>query len=501
MNDFHNSKKNNAAALYLRLSKEDVYKIQGGDESQSIQNQRLLLMEEAAKRGFTVTDIYCDEDYSGTDESRPEFNRLLKDAYEKRFSVILCKSQSRFTRDMEVSERYINRIFPLLKIRFISIADHVDTDKRANKRARQINALVNEWYVEDLSENIKSVLKSKMRQGQFLGAFAPYGYKKDENDNHKLVIDAEAAAVVKSIFDYCMQGYGIQQICYQLQQQNILPPTAYKQSKGLAFQNPNAQKQHQKNALWARTTIKRILTNEVYIGTLIQGREKKISYKSKKVVTAPKNEWIVVEKNHEAIISKEDFYNVQEILQLKRRFSPIPDKKNKHYPLAGKVKCKDCGSTMIRRGSQNTKYYYLSCGLAGKSSPKQCTSHMIKYSILEQKVAEALQCHIKNSENSICDRKKEIPLLPIHMEQKKESTGLKHNREVCDLHQNAALQHKKTVEDNENILQAAASKQTIKKYGPFAELTNELVYAFIDFIEIGEKNENGCQYMTIYWKC
>ena len=112
-----------------------------------------------------------------------------------------------------------------------------------------------------------------------------------------------------------------------------------------------------------------------------------------------------------------------------------------------------------------------------------------------------MQCHIKNSENSICDRKKEIPLLPIHMEQKKESTGLKHNREVCDLHQNAALQHKKTVEDNENILQAAASKQTIKKYGPFAELTNELVYAFIDFIEIGEKNENGCQYMTIYWKC
>ena len=130
-----------------------------------------------------------EDDYSGTDSERPEFNRLIEDAKLKKFNIVICKSQSRFTRDMEVSEKYINRVFPLLGIRFIGVVGHVDTDIKGNKKARQINALINEWYVEDLSENIRSVFRSKMRQGQFLGSFASYGYKKDENDRHKLVID------------------------------------------------------------------------------------------------------------------------------------------------------------------------------------------------------------------------------------------------------------------------------------------------------------------------
>ena len=291
------------AALYLRLSKEDIDKINRGDDSESIKNQRLLLTDEAIKRGFVIGDVYSDDDYSGTDSTRPEFNRLIEDAKLKKFNVVLCKTQSRFTRDMEVSEKYIHRVFPLLGIRFIGVVDYVDTDVKGNKKARQINALVNEWYVEDLSENIKAVYRSKMHQGQYLGSFALYGYVKDEADHHKLVIDEEAAEVVRKIFRYCLEGYGVQNICYKLQEEGILTPTDYKRSKGMNFHTPlQAEGYAGKYRLWNPTTIKRILSNEMYIGTLVQGRERKVSYKSKKVVVVPKDEWVMIPDNHEPII-------------------------------------------------------------------------------------------------------------------------------------------------------------------------------------------------------
>ncbi len=527
----------NIAALYLRLSKEDMHK-NAKEDSESIKNQRLLLIEEALKRGFVVADIYCDEDYSGTDSRRPEFNRLVKDAKQKKFNVIICKSQSRFTRDMQIAEKYINGIFPLLGIRFISIVDHIDTGVMKNKRAQQINALINEWYVEDLSENIKSVYKSKMRQGQFLGAFAAYGYKKKENDRHKLVIDEEAAQVVRKIFQYYIAGYSIQNICYKLQEENILTPSVYKQSKGFNFQSPNSKKYSQGHLLWGQSTVKRILTNQIYIGTLIQGREKKLSYKSNKTVLAPKEEWVVIKDNHDPIISKEDFYKVQEILKLRRKFSKISDKKHKVYPLAGKVKCKDCGCTMVRSGKKGTNTNYLRCRLASKSASKQCTNHSIKYNVLEKKVLEALQSHIrdilsneedfKSIENDIILKQKP-PFVPIktklkniYMEKEKLNTSLKKcdiDQYSADLDENLFLKLKNndsnnmktitnTIEILENKFKNSAfdssyqnkEREIIKKYGAFTELTNEVVYDFIDFIEIGEKNESGEQDIIVHWK-
>lgn len=268
------------AALYLRLSKEDMDKMNRGDDSESIKNQRLLLTDEAIKRGFVIGNVYSDDDYSdddysGTDSTRPAFNRMIEDAKLKKFNIVLCKSQSRFTRDMEVAEKYIHRVFPLLGIRFIGVVDHVDTNVKGNKKARQINALINEWYVEDLSENIKAVYRSKMQQGQYLGSFALYGYSKDPEDHHKLVIDEEAAEVVRKIYRYCLEGYGTQNICYKLQKEGILTPIEYKQSKEMKYQTPlKAEGYVGKYHLWNPSTVKRILTNEMYIGTLVQGRER-----------------------------------------------------------------------------------------------------------------------------------------------------------------------------------------------------------------------------------
>ena len=526
----------NVAALYLRLSKEDIDKINEGDDSESIKNQRLLLVEEAAKRGFVVGGIYSDEDYSGTDSSRPEFNRLIEDAKLKKFSAIICKSQSRFTRDMEVSEKYINRIFPLLGIRFIGVVDHVDTDIKENKKARQINALINEWYVEDLSENIRSVFKSKMRQGQYLGAFAAYGYKKDEKDRHKLVVDYEAASVVKKIFKYCIEGYGVSNICCQLREEKILTPSAYKESKGLNFKNQNSKKCGSERFLWSQSTIKRILSNEVYIGTLIQGREKKLSYKSKKTVVAPKEEWVVIENNHEPIIPTEDFYKAREILSLRRKFSKVSDKEHKAYPLAGKVKCQSCGRTMARSGQKGKNGNYFRCGAVGGQLSEKCADHSVKYQALEDEILRALQ----NNVDDVLNDEEDFEYIMLRAMEEKDFSAAELRNCLKNLYGrkdklNSALKncfmdkYSGDIDDvmflelkNElkgkmqSVLNEIAAYENelkvhtesknkekyrdfIKKCCAFAELTNEIAYNFINFVEVGDKDENGVREVVVHW--
>lgn len=526
------------AALYLRLSKEDIDKIDKGDDSESIKNQRLLLTQEAVKRGFAVGGIYSDEDYSGTDSQRPEFRRLIEDARLKKFNVVICKSQSRFTRDMEVAEKYINRVFPLLGIRFIGVVDHIDTDIKGNKKARQINALINEWYVEDLSENIKSVFRSKMRQGQYLGAFAAYGYKKDENDRHKLAVDEEAAEVVRKIYAYCLEGYGARGICSRLQEEGILTPSAYKRSKGLDFHTPNEGKCGSKGTVWASGTVKRILTNEIYIGTLIQGREKRASYKSKKTVAAPRDEWIVIKDNHQPIISKEDFYKVQEILRLRRNISRGSDKDERFYPLAGVIRCMDCGSAMARsgrKGSEGSGQNYLRCHLAGKTASGECTNHSIKYAALEEKVLEAVREQIDdildNEEDAgyirmrITENEKntvdmaENTLRKLYSEKDRLSRALKKchiDKYLGNLNDTMFSEVKNDMEKrlreaDKGIKMWEDRLRTIKsdgydpagdmsKYALPDELTNELVYDLIEYIEVGEKDEDKDQDIVIHWK-
>ena len=164
-------------AIYCRLSEEDRNKQFETDDSNSIQNQKSMLLQYAMEQGWELYNIYSDDDYTGSDRRRPEFNRLLKDAEQHRFDIILCKTQSRFTRELELVEKYIHGLFPIWGIRFISIVDNADTANKGNKKSRQINGLVNEWYLEDMSENIRSVLTNRRKNGFHIGAFALYGYK------------------------------------------------------------------------------------------------------------------------------------------------------------------------------------------------------------------------------------------------------------------------------------------------------------------------------------
>ena len=293
--------KQETAAIYCRLSVEDREK--DGAESESIRNQRLLLLEYAAKQGWMVYDIYADEDYSGLREDRPAFRRLLEDAEAGRFSVILCKTQSRFTRNAITAETYLHEKFPLWGIRFVTVVDGVDTAFSANKKARQINSLINEWYSEELSENIRAVFRKKMEEGKFLGNYAPYGYRKDPADRHHLIIDGETAAVVEEIYTLYLSGLSCKMIAERLTAEAVPTPSQIKKQRGEDLGRRECSQ-------WAASTVRKILRNPVYLGHMAQGKERKVSFKERKVLEMPKNKWIVVRNTHEAIVNDEVFAEV-----------------------------------------------------------------------------------------------------------------------------------------------------------------------------------------------
>lgn len=295
------------AAVYCRLSKEDAFKTDAARESESIRNQRSMLVRYAVEHGYTVVQIYADEDFSGADRSRPAFNAMLRAAERHEFDVILAKTQSRFTRDMELVEKYLHGKFAEWGIRFIAVVDHADTQDEAGKKLRQINGLINEWYLEDLSANIRAVLDHKRRSGVYIATNALYGYKKDPRNKGHLLVDAEAAAVVRRVYTLCLQGYGSAQIARLLTREGIPNPTQYRRLHGGAAVG-------QKNtAAWGRATVCKMLHNRTYTGDLVQGRSRRASYKSAKTVSLPRGEWIVVPNTHEGIIDRETFARVQRL--------------------------------------------------------------------------------------------------------------------------------------------------------------------------------------------
>lgn len=520
------------AALYLRLSKEDFDKMNRGDDSESIINQRLLLMDYAIDHNMQVVDVYSDDDYSGLYDDRPEFDRLIRDGKLGKFNVVLSKTQSRFTRNMEHMEKYLHHDFPLLGIRFIGVVDGVDTQNAANKKTRQINGLINEWYCEDLSNNIRAVFHQKMKEGKFLGGFAPYGYLKDPKDKYKFIIDEYAADVVRKIYALFLDGYSLKAICMILQEEGILNPTVYKQKQGLTYQNAKSNDFGVRYNLWSTTTIKRILSNETYIGTLVQGTIKKASYKDKKLVSVPKEEWYVTPKHHEAIIDEELFYQVAN-LRSRRRVCKNQSGDKKVHIFAGKLRCADCGHTMIKTGGSG----YLRCQLANKTRCKECTTHGILFSDVEDIVKKRIQEIVDNillekdyvlefekNINGNVGKKEKIQKQIWEIEEKKDniSKSMKMlyadrvNNVIsyemfCQLKDDFDLElgkinekRKELIEELERYeLEKKTKKnvvEVVKKYTNYSTLTHAIVNDFIDYIEIGEKNkETKEQEISIHW--
>lgn len=513
-------------AIYTRLSKEDEDKQQ--PESESIQNQKSLLINYAVEQGWDVCHIYCDEDYSGADSMRPDFNRMIQAAREKKFQIILCKSQSRFTRDMELVEKYIHGLFPVWGIRFVAIADNADTEIKGNKKARQINGLVNEWYLEDLSENIRMVLDMKRRQGQYIGGFPIYGYRKDPDKKGHLLIDPEAAGVVRQIFRWSLEGHGKQSIAHMLNDQGVANPTRYKAERGWDS-NHFCKKDF---GLWNKNTVWRILHNEIYTGVMVQGRTKKVSYKSKTVITMPRECWFRVEGTHEAIIDRETFEAVQRNLDIRSR----EDGAGIVHPLAGLVRCMDCGSTMSKTSNGkkgSNQVYYLRCKLYTDSGKeKLCTRHSIRLDQLIELVSGQIRRYIRayyKLENLKLplpkDDHREVLLLEqqaLSGQLEKRSTALKNlyldkvsgvlsevqfmelNREF--LTEKGRLERRlaqiyQEVNDSERSQNQTEMLAKAQKLLELKTLPRELAVRLIEQIEIGERNpDTGEQLVKIYWK-
>lgn len=261
-------------AIYCRLSEEDRNKLNKNEDSNSIKNQKAMLIQYAYSQGWNIYDIYSDDDYAGADRNRPQFKRLLADAQARKFDIILCKTQSRFTRELELVEKYIHGLFPIWGIRFVSIVDNADTANKGNKKSRQINGLVNEWFLEELSDNIRAVLTTRREHGLHIGSFAPYGYMKDPDHKGHLIIDPEAAVIVREIFSLYLQGKGKETIAKILNEREIPNPTEYKRLHGF-----NTNRAGKSSTLWSYFSVTNILTNEVYIGNMVQGKSGVISYK------------------------------------------------------------------------------------------------------------------------------------------------------------------------------------------------------------------------------
>ena len=368
------------AALYCRLSEEDRNKLCATDDSNSIQNQKAMLSQYANEMGWEIYQIYSDDDYTGSDRRRPEFVRLLKDAEQRKFDIVLCKTQSRFTRELELVEKYIHGLFPIWGIRFVSIVDNADTANKGNKKSRQINGLVNEWYLEDMSENIRSVLTNRRENGFHIGAFALYGYKKDPDQKGHLIIDDEAAAIVREVFNLFASGMGKTAIARLLNDRGIPNPTEYKRLQCLRYKQPKSRN----STLWRYYSISDMLINEIYIGNMVQGKYGSVSYKTKQNKPRPKSEWYVVEGTHEPIIDRDLWDRVQKLIAQKSK----PFITGNIGLFAKKAICMHCGYTMRTHKNRGIHYLICSCRHVAKDA---CIGSFIQVSRLEQLVLTELQ--------------------------------------------------------------------------------------------------------------
>ena len=378
----------NRAVLYLRLSKEDADKVSKGDDSASIKNQRLLLTDYALAHQYQVVGVYSDDDESGLYDDRPGFEQMMTDAKLDAYDIIIAKTQSRFSRNMEHIERYLHHDLPNLGIRFIGVVDGVDTDNEENKKSRQINGLVNEWYCEDLSKNIRSSFRAKMKDGQFLGASCPYGYRKDPKNHNHLIIDEYAANVVRRIYNLYLSGYGKAKIGAVLSAEGILIPTLYKREV-LGEKYHNA-KELDTTKTWSYQTIHTILNNETYLGHLIQNRVNTLSYKDKKKKKLPKEQWIVVKKTHRPIIEPEIIENAQKLQKTRTRNVGAMEGNG---IFSGLIYCADCKHAMSRKYARHGKQGFIGylCRTYKTQGKQFCSSHSIDLSDLE----EAVLCSIR----------------------------------------------------------------------------------------------------------
>ena len=373
--------------IYCRLSNDD----ERDGESVSIENQKLLLQSYVRQMGWNEIDVYIDDGYTGTNFNRPGVQRLIEDAKAKRINLILVKDLSRFGRNYIEIGQYTDYLFPSIGCRFVALNNGVDTEsKNGSTDVMCFLNLFNEFYSRDTSKKVKAVKRACAENGKFMGTYPAYGYKRDNEDKHHLVIDEDTAPIVRRIFSMRATGMGFTGIAAQLNEEGIPSPgMLYYQRRGKA--DPRRV-----NHKWAGETVKHLIRNEVYIGNMVQGKTGTVSYKNKKLISKPEDEWIRVEGTHEPIISQEIWDTVQSIDQKRVRKNAASDGIRSVF--TGLVYCAECGFKMRNHTEKFTykdgspgRYSSFICGNYARSGKSACTIHTIYENVLEQIVLEDIR--------------------------------------------------------------------------------------------------------------
>ena len=512
-----NNKKYNyggdVTALYARLSKDDDLV---GD-SNSIVHQKEILAKYAKEHGFTNIEFYVDDGFSGTNFNRPDFQRMMADAEEGKISTVIVKDMSRFGRDYIMVGYYTEIYFSNLNIRFIAINDNVDSNIQTENDLTPFKNVFNEWYARDTSKKIRAVFKAKGNSGKHLTTNPPFGYKKDPNDKDKWIIDDEAAATVRRIFQMYVDGYRISEIGHKLTEEKVETPILYYMNRGI---KTNARSEYPE--IWDLMSIKYILSQTAYAGHTVNFQTAVKSYKTKKQVNLPRNQWVIFRNTQEAIIDEKTFETVQQMRKAKRART----KYNEPNMFSGLLYCADCGNHLtIQRVARNRKMDNFSCATYRKKKKGLCSCHRILVSDLEtivkedlQKVCEYVFLHEKEfTDEYLSGSKKETVKFQSktkaelkRLSERQEEIG-KIIRKLYEDNVNGRITDErfdflaKSYEDEGNDLKTkiqelknalASSVQdeeklskflkVVKSYTKIEELTPEILNSFIEKIYIGE---------------
>lgn len=512
-----NNKKYNhggdVTALYARLSKDDDLV---GD-SNSIVHQKEILAKYAKEHGFTNIEFYVDDGFSGTNFNRPDFQRMMADAEEGKISTVIVKDMSRFGRDYIMVGYYTEIYFSNLDIRFIAINDNVDSNIQTENDLTPFKNVFNEWYARDTSKKIRAVFKAKGNSGKHLSTNPPFGYKKDPNDKDKWIIDDEAAATVRRIFQMYVDGYRISEIGHKLTEEKVETPILYYMNRGI---KTNARSEYPE--IWDLMSIKYILSQTAYAGHTVNFQTAVKSYKTKKQVNLPRNQWVIFRNTQEPIIDEKTFETVQQMRKAKRART----KYNEPNMFSGLLYCADCGNHLtIQRVARNRKMDNFSCATYRKKKKGLCSCHRILVSDLEtivkndlQKVCEYVFLHEKEfTDDYLSGSKRET--VKFQAKTKAELKRLSERQEeigriirklyednVCGRitderfdflaksYEDEGNDLKTKIQELKNALASSVQEEeklskflkVVKSYTEIEELTPEILNSFIEKIYIGE---------------
>jgi len=378
-------------AIYCRLSREDGDRL----ESNSIASQRSICEDYIAYHSdleLVKEPFFIDDGCSGVTFDRPKFRELEALVKAGDIECIVCKDLSRFARNYIDAGRYLEKVFPQIGVRFIAVNDAYDSltgDPQSDSFVVPFKNLINDAYCKDISMKVRSSLTAKQKDGQFVGCFAPYGYQKAPDNRNQLMVDEGAGETVRTIFMLYKDGFSVGRIADRLNQMGVLSPMEHKRSMGIRFETVFKTGV---TTSWGYNTVRRILTNEVYLGVLTQGKRSRPNHKVRVTRQKEESDWVRVENTHEALVSYEDFAAVQEMLHRDMRCAP---EKSEVHPLSGFLFCADCGRSMACKSAstKNRKYVYFVCSSYRRSNG--CSSHSISEKKLEEAVLQTIHDQIE----------------------------------------------------------------------------------------------------------